>query len=139
VIEADYSTLLTTLLRYPAPSATYPFVSSLILSQALFLRANVNPAAGVQVVMQNQEQLGISAQPPERTEETLPPRGHSATRGRGGMRVPAPPKVGMQGLAAGLYERAQASGWDKTIMSTVADLRVSLEAVLYGCVTDQYL
>ena len=69
VIEADYSTLLTNLLRYPAPSSTYPFDPSLILAQAIFLRDNISPASGVEVVLQNQDLLGVKAQPPERERE----------------------------------------------------------------------
>lgn len=137
VIEADYGTLLTSLLRYPAPSETYPFDPHLIISQAMYLRDNTNPAAGVQVVLQNQDVLGVQAQPSGPKESSSPSlRGDSAfARAQGGLGrgrgVPprtgsAPPRSGMQGLAAGLFERAQAAGLDKAIMSTVADFRKNL-------------
>jgi len=66
----------------------------------------------VEVVIQNHEVLGVSAQPPLREPVPVrpPPR--------------APPR-GVQGLAAGLFERAQAAGLDRAILSTVADIRVS--------------
>ncbi|WVF66456.1 hypothetical protein IAT40_001196 [Kwoniella sp. CBS 6097] len=133
LIEADYPNLLTNLLHYPAPSPTYPFEPFLILSQALFLRNNISPAAGVEVVIQNQDILGVKASPPERPpieneDPSFRTRGPgsggmnrgSVGRGRGGSRA----RVG--GLAQGLFERAQAAGLDKAFMSTVADLRKNL-------------
>ncbi|OCF34976.1 TBC1 domain family member 5 [Kwoniella heveanensis BCC8398] len=133
LIEADYPTLLTSLLHYPAPLPTYPFEPSLILSQALFLKNNISPAAGVEVVIQNQDILGVKASPPERSLDdhdgpSLRIRGvrpggidrGSFGRGRGRSRA------GVGGLAQGLFERAQAAGLDKAFMSTVADLRKNL-------------
>lgn len=112
MLDSDHSGLLTSLLRYPSPSPLYPFSPHLILSQALLLRNSINPTAGVEVVIQNHEVLGVSPQPPlrEPVPTRLPPR---------------PPPRGVQGLAAGLFERAQAAGLDRAILSTVADLRVS--------------
>jgi TBC1 domain family protein 5 len=124
VLEADYPTLLTNLLRYPAPSEIYPFDPHLIVSQAIFLRSNITPAAGVEVVIQNQDILGVRAQPPERPPEESRDRGgrgretvrgggmNGSVRGRGGVRG------GYGGLAAGLFERAQAAG---AILSLLAD------------------
>ncbi|WVR03439.1 hypothetical protein IAU60_000430 [Kwoniella sp. DSM 27419] len=135
LVEADYPTLLTNLLHYPAPSATYPFEPSLVLSQALFLRNNISPTAGVEVVLQNQDMLGVRASPPppERPVES----GHVMGRGRAGhgfarggsgrgRGARAGVGAGMGGLAQGLFERAQAAGLDKAFMSTVADLRKNL-------------
>ena len=121
VLHGDYPTILTTLLHFPAPSSTYPLSPSLILSQAIFLRSNISPSAGVEVVMQNQEILGIRAQPPEPDPNTTPRRG-VATRGPGR----GPPPRGVQGLTSAWIERAQAAGLDKAILSTVADLRRNL-------------
>ena len=82
------------------------------MSQALLLRNSINPTTGVEVVIQNNEVLGVKAQPPVREPEQV-------------KRLPRqPPPRGVQGLAAGLFERAQAAGLDKAFMSTVADLRV---------------
>lgn len=114
VLDADHGGLLTNLLRYPSPSPTYPFEPSLIMSQALLLRSNVTPATGVEVVIQNQETLGVKAQPPEPAEPTHPARRRGGGAGGGGQssRGRPPPQVprGVQGLAAGLFERAQAAG-----------------------------
>ncbi|TXT07366.1 hypothetical protein VHUM_03086 [Vanrija humicola] len=122
LMDADYPTILTHLLHYPSPSPTYPFNPALILTQAKFLRNNISPAGGVEVVLQNQEHLGIKASGPEarsslddsgmaesyRIGGTPPSRQSSSRRGK--------PK----GLAAGLFERAQKAGLDKAF----ADLRV---------------
>ncbi|KAI9635956.1 rab-GTPase-TBC domain-containing protein [Dioszegia hungarica] len=123
-----YSTLLSKLLRYPSSSTQYPFSPHLILAQALFLRGNVTPAGGVEVVLQNQDLLGIRAAPPERTErDDHQPR--RLNHGRTANTRPPPPqpyRPGVQGLAQGLFERAQAAGLDKTFYSTVADIRKNL-------------
>lgn len=138
VIEADYSTLLTNLLRYPAPSPTYPFDPSLILAQAIFLRDSISPASGVEVVLRNQDLLGVKAQPPERerereraeepTRRAGPGRGSAPVRGRPS--TSASPgqgmsqKAGVQGFAQGWIDKAQAAGLDKAVLSAVSDLRV---------------
>jgi TBC1 domain family protein 5 len=126
VIEADYPTLLTQLLHYPAPSPTYPFDPSLILSQAIFLKGNISPASGVEIVLQNQDILGIKAQPPERdrSEEPERIRGQRAPRGRPSQGPGQAQQRGVQGFAQGWIDRAQAAGLDKAVLSAVSDLRV---------------
>ena len=135
VIEADYPTLLTQLLHYPAPSTTYPFDPSLILSQAIFLRSNVSPASGVEIVLQNQDLLGVKAQPPERdrSEEPERIRGQRAPRGRHSQGQTQAQQRGVQGFAQGWIDRAQAAGLDKAVLSAVSDLRVCLfRYMMYG-------
>ena len=101
VLDSDHAGLLTNLLRYPSPSPLYPFSPFLIMSQALLLRKSINPTTGVEVVIQNNEVLGVKAQPPVREPEQV-------------KRLPRqPPPRGVQGLAAGLFERAQAAGLDQ--------------------------
>ncbi|KAK4685294.1 TBC1 domain family member 5, partial [Tremellales sp. Uapishka_1] len=135
LLEADYPTLLTNLLHYPSPSTEYPFSPYLILSQALFLRGNISPSSGVEVVIQNQDLLGIKASGSERNRgEDVDPLERSSARGRGRGRgkgsvrgtTATTGRGGVQGLAQGLFERAQAAGLDKAFMSTVADLRKNL-------------
>ncbi|BEJ13457.1 hypothetical protein CspHIS471_0306310 [Cutaneotrichosporon sp. HIS471] len=136
LIHADYPTLLTHLLHYPSPCDTYPFKPALILSQAKILRSNPTSASGAEVVMQNHEMLGVNAGGPDITDNPIDPeamtsaslffsrgtapspRPGSATRGKA--------RAGVQGLAQGLFERAQKAGLDKAFMSTVNDLRSSL-------------
>lgn len=127
MIEADYGSILTHLLHYPAPSDTYPFNPSLILSQANFLRHDVSPTAGVTIVIQNQDLLGVKAT--DRNRITIDHDSPTAWR-PGGTPSPRPhssrdrTRAGVSGLAAGLFERAQKAGLDKAFMSTVNDLRV---------------
>lgn len=133
VIEADYPVMLTHLLHYPSPTPTYPFKPALIIAQANLLRANVSPAAGIEVVLQNQELLGIKASGSEKPLIESEPSTPGFLFGRASpaqrpSSAPRPPKAkaGVQGLAQGLFERAQKAGIDKAIFSTVTDLRVSL-------------
>ncbi|WWC58047.1 uncharacterized protein I303_100582 [Kwoniella dejecticola CBS 10117] len=129
LIEADYPTLLTQLLHYPSPSPLYPFEPSLILSQALFLRDNISPTAGVEVVLQNQDILGVKVTPSDRSAETdsgRQPIKSSGDLSAGGAGRGSRGRAGMGGLAQGLFERAQAAGLDKAFMTTVADLRRNL-------------
>lgn len=137
MIDGDYPAILTLLLHYPSPSETYPFNPALILAQAQHLRDNVSPAAGVEVVLQNQELLGVRAGGSEKPKvmDDLPVPGGFFGRG-----TPSPrpgssrgkSKAGVQGIAAGLFERAQKAGLDKAIFSTVADLRVGRAFLLFG-------
>lgn len=112
LLSGDHPMLLTSLLRYPAPSVAYPFQPHLILAQAIFLRSNVSPTSGVEVVLQNQDVLGIKVKPPDTDAAPKPPR--------------QPPRPLPSGIAQGLYQRAQAAGWDQAFLSAVGDLRKNL-------------
>lgn len=123
--------VLTNLLHYPSPSSSYPFNPGLILQQAQKLRDDASTASGVEVMLQNQELLGVRAGGSAAVDigepapspsgysffgrSTPPPGGNGKVRGKGGV----------QSLAQGLFERAQKAGLDKAILSTVSDLRVS--------------
>ncbi|KAL1412025.1 hypothetical protein Q8F55_003022 [Vanrija albida] len=125
LMDADYPTILTHLLHYPSPSPTYPFNPSLILSQAKFLSNNISPAGGVEVVLQNQEHLGIKASGHD-TRRSLDDDGMADSyrvSGTPPSRPSSSSRAGKpKGLAAGLFERAQKAGLDKAF----ADLRSSL-------------
>lgn len=133
MIDADYPSLLTNLLHYPAPSSAYPFEPFLILAQALFLRSDTSPAAGVEIVIQNQDLLDVKAAPKNQEMDVNGPRSHNSrfADGRGNGRTISGTvkerlqKGGMGGLAQGLFERAQAAGLDKAFISTVNDFRVN--------------
>lgn len=88
----------------------------------------MSPAGGVEVIMQNQEILGVRAEPPERVESDDRPRrgGNAGSSSVRAGSMPSTARAGVQGLAQGLFERAQAAGLDKTFYSTVADIRVGL-------------
>lgn len=134
MIDADYPTLLTNLLHYPAPSSTYPFEPFLILAQALFLRSDSSPAAGVEIVIQNQDLLNVKAAPKNQERDASDPSSYRTrfADGRGNGRTISGTvkerlqKGGVGGLAQGLFERAQAAGLDKAFLSTVNDFRVNL-------------
>ncbi|AFR98072.1 TBC1 domain family member 5 [Cryptococcus neoformans C23] len=134
LIDADYPSLLTNLLHYPAPSSTYPFEPFLILAQALFLRSDSSPAAGVEIVIQNQDLLDVKAAPKNQEMDLNDPRSHHSrfAGGRGNGRTISGTvkerlqKGGVGGLAQGLFERAQAAGLDKAFISTVNDFRKNL-------------
>ncbi|AAW46174.2 conserved hypothetical protein [Cryptococcus deneoformans JEC21] len=134
LIDADYPSLLTNLLHYPAPSSAYPFEPFLILAQALFLRSDTSPAAGVEIVIQNQDLLDVKAAPKNQEMDVNGPRSHNSrfADGRGNGRTMSGTvkerlqKGGMGGLAQGLFERAQAAGLDKAFISTVNDFRKNL-------------
>jgi TBC1 domain family member 5 len=117
--------ILTTLLRYPPHSASFPLSVPLILSQAVLIRDNVAPSTGAAITLQNQEQLGIKALAEEaevEVETRRPmPRRVGPPQGRQGVVQSSP----LEGLAKGLLERAQAAGLDKAILSTVSEFRVS--------------
>ncbi|KAE8543086.1 hypothetical protein D1P53_000573 [Cryptococcus gattii VGV] len=134
LIDADYPTLLTNLLHYSAPSSTYPFEPFLILAQALFLRSDSSPAAGVEIVIQNQDLLNVKAAPRNPERDASDPSSYRTrfADGRGNGRTISGTvkerlqKGGVGGLAQGLFERAQAAGLDKAFLSTVNDFRKNL-------------
>lgn len=84
--------------------------------------------------MQNHEMLGIKAGGPDIADNPIDPEATTPTTlffGRGTSPSPRPgsatrgkARAGVQGLAQGLFERAQKAGLDKAFMSTVNDLKV---------------
>ncbi|ODN75943.1 hypothetical protein L202_05924 [Cryptococcus amylolentus CBS 6039] len=137
LIEGDYPAILTNLLHYPAPSPTYPFEPFMILAQALYLRDELSPAAGVEIVLQNQDLLNIKAAPfrgdidgpaTSQAESRSNGRGGSFNAGRSRMQKSG----GMGGIAQGLFERAQAAGLDKAFLSTVSDIRKNIPDSAYS-------
>ncbi|WVQ76367.1 hypothetical protein IAR50_006032 [Cryptococcus sp. DSM 104548] len=138
LLEGDYPAILTNLLHYPAPSPTYPFEPFMILAQALYLRDELSPAAGVEIVLQNQDLLGIKAAPFRDDDDSASAsQAHFRRNGRGGNlnATSARSKMqrgGMGGIAQGLFERAQASGLDKAFLSTVSDIRKNIPDSAYS-------
>jgi hypothetical protein len=150
VIHADYSEALSTLLRYPGPSSAIPFSVPLLLSQAILLRdSSSTPQTGVAIVMQNQEALGISANPPppppEEEEDPRRRQRRGGPVGRG--HAPAPSGsgfgmltgqagqrfqqaqmglagLGLNELAKGFIDKGKEMGIDKAILARVAEVRV---------------
>lgn len=125
------------LLKYPPHSAELPLDPALLLRQARAIRENPSPSTGAAITLQNQEVLGIPAYEPDGTESTPSVSHHQTLRSR--QRSAVSPNIparlpgvspraygGFESLARGLVERAQASGLDKTILSTVSEFRKNL-------------
>jgi hypothetical protein len=135
VLPCDYTGVLTMLLKYPPHSAELPLDPSLILQQARAIRDNPSPSTGAAITLQNQETLGIPAYEPDGTESTPSVSHHQTLRSRQRSAPPTnvprsagvnPRGYGFESLARGFMERAQASGIDKTILSTVSEFRKNL-------------
>jgi hypothetical protein len=135
VLPCDYTGVLTMLLKYPPDSPDVPLDPSLLLQQARAIRENPSPSTGAAITIQNQESLGIPAYEPDGTEsipsvshhQTLRSRQRSAPTTSVPRAAGATPRgYGFESLARGFMERAQASGIDKTILSTVSEFRKNL-------------
>ncbi|KAE8222445.1 hypothetical protein CF319_g4352 [Tilletia indica] len=87
---ADNSTALQLLLRFPTDQAfptDKPEAIDLLITQARQLQSSPTPSTGVQVVMQNRDELGIQIeQPPLAPLVPDPPRLRTATMGPSSMR-----------------------------------------------------
>ena len=136
MLPSDYPGVLTLLLKYPGHAADLPLNPTLLLQQARSLRDNPSPSTGAAISLQNQETLGIPAYEPDGTEsipsvshhDSLRSRQRSAPASSPSARSPAASArgYGFESLARGFMERAQASGIDKTILSTVSEFRKNL-------------
>ncbi|KAG9032142.1 hypothetical protein FRB95_001849 [Tulasnella sp. JGI-2019a] len=145
LIPADYSGQLTALLRYPrfSPGSTTPALTpqpTLLLRQALFVRSSPNPTAGVTIVMENRDLLGITFEAPEppplptRRLNRMPPgagvRGHAGgrpggvsldVRYTGGATTPGGSGGVLQDLIASRFNDVNSA-----VLSTVSELRRNL-------------
>ncbi|KAG9012881.1 hypothetical protein FRB90_006458, partial [Tulasnella sp. 427] len=131
LIPTDYSSQLTALLRYPPlpPQTQDPVIphANLLLRQAMFIKLAPSPTAGVNVVMENRDALGIPAEVPEpqirprRLNTRTPPvrGGRPASAGVGGdLRRDV---GGLQDLIANrLFDGTSA------VFSTVSEIRKNL-------------
>ncbi|GAA6060702.1 hypothetical protein JCM10212_003323 [Sporobolomyces blumeae] len=135
--EGGYGEFLQVLLRYPAcPDGT--FRTSLLLSQAIYLRDNLS-LDGADHVRRENERLGLTTHVHESSDEGVDMRSASA-RGAHGHRkastmvananLPGPLSgVGLLGegglgdLAKGVYGRAEALGINRAILGTFNDIK----------------
>jgi len=153
VIPGDYSGQLTTLLRYPSPTSENkvegaPHHTVLLLRQALALQMSPMPATGASIAMENRTLLNISLEVPtlspasstKRNRSTRPPLSSSMTvppgdtpSGRGGhSRQASSPAIGISDmLTRGLVERGESLGINKTLLSAVTEIRVSVSNIDY--------
>jgi TBC1 domain family protein 5 len=147
VIPADYSGQLTTLLRYPSPTSMNkieetPHHTVLLLRQALALQIAPMPATGASIAMENRTFLNIlfevptlsSASSMKRT--TRPPLSSTGSEdspsARGHSRQVSSPAIGISDmLTRGLVERGESLGINKTLLSAVTEIRVSILTIDY--------
>ncbi|EAU88586.1 TBC1 domain family member 5 isoform CRAb [Coprinopsis cinerea okayama7 len=146
LINADYSSQLTTLLRYPSPSRPLlddaPIHTCLLLQQALSLQLSPTPSTAATIAMENRSLLGIPIEPaehhPPSPKKRVPlTRHHSGfvpTKANGAKDASTPghsrqassPPLGLsEMLSRGLLERGESLGINKTLLSAVSELKVS--------------
>jgi TBC1 domain family protein 5 len=140
VISADYSGQLTVLLRYPSPRPQVsvdgaPHHTALLLRQAIALQMSPTPSTGASLMIENRNLLNI---PVEVLEPSTPPLRNQSFNGLDNAapssrplqrhsRQQASQPMGLpEIIARGLLERGESLGINKTLMSAVSELRVSL-------------
>ncbi|KAI5119084.1 hypothetical protein M0805_004857 [Coniferiporia weirii] len=144
LIPADYSSQLTSLLRYPSSPAnadtTSPHHAVLLLRQAFALCTAPTPATGSSIAMENRNLLNISLDVPEpvaspaRTRRPEPPRRMSVDAQRGGPSRETKARTSQQQLqiglpelfARGLLEKGESLGINKTVMNAVSEIRKNI-------------
>lgn len=141
VIPTDYSGQLTVLLRYPYPQDSFdgaPHHMSLLLRQALALQMSPTPSTGVSLVIENHNLLNIPLEvptPPPAPRRSQSQGGREKPGGRsmagpsthGHSRQQTSSQMGLpEMIARGLLERGESLGINKTLMSAVSELRVSV-------------
>ncbi|CAA7271746.1 unnamed protein product [Cyclocybe aegerita] len=147
LIPADYSSQLTTLLRYPSPSASNrvdgaPHHAILLLRQALALQMAPNPATGATIVMENRSLLNIPIdvprkpsppptkqsripRPPSTSSVGLSSQSHSNGKkgGNHSRQASSPALAFSEMLTRGLVERGESLGINKTLYNAVTEIR----------------
>ncbi|KAH6918633.1 rab-GTPase-TBC domain-containing protein [Coprinopsis sp. MPI-PUGE-AT-0042] len=142
LLSGDYSSQLTTLLRYPPPPkqqlAEAPSHTSMLLQQALSLQMSPTISTAATITMENRSILGIpiepadhiSSSPPKRSalprhrSNIAPTRPLSGLRESGHLRQASSPQLGIpEMLSKGLLERGESLGINKTVLSAVAELK----------------
>ena len=144
VIPADYSGQLTTLLRYPSPTSMNkvegtPHHTVLLLRQALALQIAPMPATGASIAMENRTFLNILLEVPTSSSTkrtTRPPLTSTGSEdspsARGHSRQVSSPAIGISDmLTRGLVERGESLGINKTLLSAVTEIRVSISTLDY--------
>ena len=145
VIPADYSGQLTTLLRYPSPTSMNqvegtPHHIVLLLRQALALQIAPMPATGASIAMENRTFLNILLEVPTSSSmkrATRPPMSSTmagpedSPSARGHSRQVSSPAIGISDMTRGLIERGESLGINKTLLSAVTEIRVSILIIDY--------
>lgn len=147
MIPADYSGQLTALLRYSTPQSpstfeNVPHHTVLLLRQALALQMSPNPSTGAATVLENRGLLNIPSDVPPpvnkqrrtQTKHTIAQEHMTSPASQGHSRQGTSFQMGLpEMLARGLLERGESLGINKTLMSAVSELRVSIHYMFYQC------
>ena len=126
------------LLRYPSPHPKArvddaPHHTTLLLRQAIALQMSPTPSTGASLMMENRNLLNIPVEPSTlhqrdqsfnelnstTSTSSRPSQRHSRQQASQPMGIP-------EVIARGLLERGESLGINKTLMSAVSELRVSL-------------
>ncbi len=138
VIPFDYSGQLSALLRYPAvpsnPQITMPH-TSLLLRQALSLRASPTPTAGVTIVMENRDFLSIPAEVPEAPVSRRPPGGRPTRGGHKAGTLSFDHRRDLTGIQDLISSRL--SDVNSAVASTVSEFRVRFFPGVYVDFTEE--
>ena len=139
MISADYSGQLTVLLRYPSPRPKTsddgaPHHTTLLLRQAIALQMSPTPSTGASLMMENRNLLNIPVEilePSHQRDQSFNEMNSmTPTPGRPSQRhfrqQTSQPMGLPEVIARGLLERGESLGINKTLMSAVSELRVSL-------------
>lgn len=150
VIPSDYSTQLTYLLRYPStPSPDAPDLphhTTLLLRQAVALQMSPNPSTGASIVVENRNLLNIPLEipdpppppmrrrvrPSEQSHQLSASEGPSSADGRPSLQRQQSP---MESIARNLLDRGESMGINKTFLSAVSELKVSLPCLQLSLVS----
>lgn len=134
LLDADYSTFLQSLLRYPTPGDGDARVL-LLVSQALYLQDNTTNFGGAYVRRQNQQlsaEAGVKSG--SRAEEAMYAQRRSHAPGAGSsMSKQQPASTAAlldqgRNIAEGLYARSEALGINKALWGTLGELKKSVQA-----------
>lgn len=146
LLPADYSEMLTYLLRYPTlPVSTGTHHITLLLRQALALQMAPTPATGASITVENRNILNIPIEvpePPQRSQRgARGGRRQTVSADEGGVARPPPPgqvhsfgragaaQYGLPEIAKNLYDRGEALGINKTIFNAVSELKASVSSL----------
>jgi TBC1 domain family member 5 len=131
VIPSNYSSQLSTLLRYPPldPSDNPPEVNHIVLlvRQAAYLREAPTVATGAAIVYENRNILGIDVTVPDKQPE---PR---FRRSAGNLKSSGTNTQGLPEFAKGILDRGEQV--NRTVLSKISGIRVSSSPFVYSYYT----
>ena len=141
VMEADYSSALTLLLRYPQPIA--PHNPATFVADAFYLRANLSPAGGAHIIAKYSTSTISSSDDPstrQSKDNSMPgsyPWSQTLARSSSSSTTPArllPSPAGLgieavlQDAAKGVFKQGERWGVNKAVRDAVVEVRKGLQS-----------